>query len=54
MYICCCQKKNEKKIKKSVPPIGMAGTKFFLKKKRHIVSACDRLTRVRQGLIPAI
>ena len=37
----------------SVLPIGMAGTKK-IKKKRHIISACDELTRVRQGLIPAI
>jgi len=36
-------KKQKNKIKKLVPPIGMAGTE---EKKRHIVSACDRLTRV--------
>jgi len=42
-------KKNEKK-KKSVPPIGMAGTnKKNYKKKVTSVSACHELTHVRKG-----
>jgi len=52
--LCQKNKKTKNKNKKSVPPIGMAGTKKKLKKKRPITSACDQLTRVRQGLIPAI
>jgi len=56
IYVVPKKQKNErKKNKKSVPSIGMEGTKKKnLKKKRLITSACDRLTRVRQRLIPVI
>ena len=47
-------KKTKKKNKKVSPANWNGGNGKKIKKKRPITSACDRLTRVRQGLIPAI
>jgi len=52
-----CRKKTKKrkgKKKSQSRQLEWRERKKIKNKKRHIVSACDRLTRVRQELIPAI
>ena len=41
MYICCCQKKNEKKNKKVSPANWNGGNEIFLKKN---VTSCQSVT----------